>query len=137
MVMNIYFKIFIFFVAMLIDIKAKSQQLLCWKSEKIKYDWNLNEYLVLFSEISYDSVVIDKFHIQIKSKDINLTKRREMSKWSDKTGITTIYETVSSSNKIVTVHVIETKQGISKLVLMESSNSEYGTAYNFMGSKEK
>jgi hypothetical protein len=132
--MNIYLKVVIFSFAMSIKKVAISQRLVCWKSEKVMYDWKLNDYIVFSTTLGYDSVVIDKLHIQIKSKKINLFKRRELSKWSDKTGITTIYETTDNVSKIVAVRVIENFNGVSQIVIMEGLNSDYGTAYKFMES---
>ena len=135
--MKLYFKILIICIITSISISAKSQYVLCCKAEKVKYDLALDEYIVLSTTADYDSVVIDKFHIQIKQRKIYLTKRRELSKWSDKDGITTIYETISSDSKIVTVHVIETLNGITKLVIMDTSNLDYGTAYDLMGFEDR
>lgn len=107
---------------------AKSQQFLSWKSESVMYDWKINDFIVLSDTVDHDSLTFTKSSISIKRRKIFLDKKREISKWSDKTGITTIYEVISD-NKIVVIRVIETLKGISKLVIMNSPHSDYGTAF--------
>ncbi len=135
--MDIYFKILTFFIVMSNSNDAISQYVLCCKSEKVKFDLAHNEYAVLSTTTDYDSVVINKSHIQIKRKKIDLTKLTELSKWSDKNGITTIYETYSPQYKMVTVHVIETLRGISRIVVMDDPKSDYGTAYDIVDTRNR
>lgn len=114
-----------------IGFTGKTQTLICWKSDVVKYNSSSGEFEAFLKNDMNSEAFFNDTYIRVNDDKLYLTKVRTTSKTKTKDGTITIYDVVKDDGGLLVATVVEDRNGIFKMLVTKDDKAEYGVVYYF------